>query len=186
IAIVLGIIGTILGAIWVASARVNNNQKVSSGIQEVLAIASGVKALYPSGVIQGGAQNLTPFIINAGNIVPTDKIAPCSGLRWGAGYGGTAGCIVSPWGGQIIVGSQNGWDGLPSSSNAFEILLEATGSHPLSCPAFMGTLVPAAVSDGLVEVYTSLGRTTVSSSTTVSYFANCSSTAGEIALQFQL
>jgi type II secretory pathway pseudopilin PulG len=46
IAIVLGIMGLILGAIWVAASGVYNNQKVSKANTELMTIAQGVRAMY--------------------------------------------------------------------------------------------------------------------------------------------
>src|SRR5271168_1816583 len=46
IAIVLGIIGLILGAIWVAAAAVYNNLRTSRATTELLTIAQNVRATY--------------------------------------------------------------------------------------------------------------------------------------------
>ena len=44
-AIVLGIVGLILGAIWVASASVYSNYRVNNAVKELIAIVGGVKGL---------------------------------------------------------------------------------------------------------------------------------------------
>lgn len=76
IAIVLGIIGLILGAIWVAAAAVYNNLRVSKANTAVLQIAQGVRSLYATSNNIGGnpfAADLTPVMVNAG-VIPSDLI----------------------------------------------------------------------------------------------------------------
>ena len=46
IAIVLGIIGLILGAIWVAAAAVYNNMRVATANTELLQITQAMRAMY--------------------------------------------------------------------------------------------------------------------------------------------
>jgi prepilin-type N-terminal cleavage/methylation domain-containing protein len=86
IAIVLGIIGLILGAIWVAAAAVYNNLRVSHANTQVLQIAQAVRALYgnmnSTGVVAD--TDLTPTLIQA-RAVPNDMVNA-------AGTG-----LVNPW-----------------------------------------------------------------------------------------
>jgi prepilin-type N-terminal cleavage/methylation domain-containing protein len=110
IAIVLGVMGIILGAIWGAASTVYANKKTTSALQEVLAIVANVRGLYANGQIPGGAQALSPMLINARQ-VPSNMIGSCAGSMYGAGYGGTAGCIFTPWNTQVIVWTQMGWGG---------------------------------------------------------------------------
>lgn len=56
IAIVLGIVGLILGAIWVAAAAVYNNLRTSKGTTELLVTVQNIRALYAtSGLVDAGA-----------------------------------------------------------------------------------------------------------------------------------
>ncbi len=56
IAIVLGIVGLILGAIWVAAAAVYNNLRTSKATTELLNVVQNVRALYAtSGVVDNQA-----------------------------------------------------------------------------------------------------------------------------------
>src|SRR5690349_11023145 len=56
IAIVLGIVGLILGAIWVAAAAVYNNLRTSKGTTELLTVVQNVRALYAtSGLVDQNA-----------------------------------------------------------------------------------------------------------------------------------
>jgi prepilin-type N-terminal cleavage/methylation domain-containing protein len=75
IAIVLGIIGLILGAIWVAAAAVYNNLRVSHANTEILQIAQAVRGLYGNASSTGVIANtiLTPTLINA-KTVPSDMV----------------------------------------------------------------------------------------------------------------
>jgi hypothetical protein len=102
--------GIILGAIWGAASTVYANKQTTSALQEVLASGANVRGLYANGQIPGGAQALSPMLINAGQ-VPSNMIGSCAGSMYGAGYGGTAGCIFTPWNTQVIVWTQMGWGG---------------------------------------------------------------------------
>ncbi|MDE2029768.1 MAG: prepilin-type N-terminal cleavage/methylation domain-containing protein, partial [Alphaproteobacteria bacterium] len=42
IAIVLGIIGAIIGGIWVAASRVSGSQKIQKATTQIIALAQGV------------------------------------------------------------------------------------------------------------------------------------------------
>jgi prepilin-type N-terminal cleavage/methylation domain-containing protein len=89
IAIVLGIVGLILGAIWVAAAAVYNNLRTSHANTEVLQIAQAVRSLYATtGTISGAptAAEFTDSLVCA-KAVPADMIATACG----------AGTLVDPW-----------------------------------------------------------------------------------------
>lgn len=75
IAIVLGIIGVILGAIWVAASGVYANQRVNSANTAVMQIAQGVRALYSTSSNLGttAVTNLTNPLITA-NAVPNSLV----------------------------------------------------------------------------------------------------------------
>jgi len=94
IAIVLGIIGLILGAIWVAASGVYNNQKVGKANTEILTIAQGIRSLYSTssttGDSAGASENGTFF---AAGIFPNDM-------------GSSSTTLVDPWGGSITVTTQ--------------------------------------------------------------------------------
>jgi len=71
-AIVLGIVGLILGAIWVAAAAVYGNMRVNNANKDVIAIVQAVRSLYAQqNRITSG--NQTPSMIAAG-AVPSDLI----------------------------------------------------------------------------------------------------------------
>ncbi len=88
IAIVLGIVGLLLGAIWVAAAAVYNNLRVSHANTEVLQIAQAVRALYASTSSTGNAAaDLTDGLICA-KAVPSDMVlTACGG----------PGTMIDPW-----------------------------------------------------------------------------------------
>ena len=88
IAIVLGIIGLILSAIWVAYAAVSNNLKSSRSQQQILQIVQGVRGLY--GAQSSFDANATITSIAASGVLPTDVVT------------GTT-PNVNPWGGKYIV-----------------------------------------------------------------------------------
>jgi prepilin-type N-terminal cleavage/methylation domain-containing protein len=88
IAIVLGIVGLILGAIWVAAAAVYNNLRIAHANTEVLQIAQAIRSLYATTGTDAGMS--TDNLICA-KAVPADMInvAGCTG----------AGTLLDPWAG---------------------------------------------------------------------------------------
>jgi prepilin-type N-terminal cleavage/methylation domain-containing protein len=116
IAIVLGIIGVILGAIWVAASAVYNNMRISAANRELLQIVQGVRALYAtSSTVDPNGVTLT--YIKAG-VIPADALD--------TGIASTAGAAFDPWNGALDIGpaQQNSPDdsfqvtfaGLPSNA----------------------------------------------------------------------
>ena len=69
IAIVLGIMGLILGAIWVAAAAVYTNMRVNTGAREILALLQGTRSVYSTSSLTGEVGNpveITTQLVNAG------------------------------------------------------------------------------------------------------------------------
>lgn len=99
IAIVLGIIGLILGAIWVAAGAVYNNLRVSKATTELLQIAQGVRSLYAtqSTVDTGPGIDETSALI-AARVFPSDTISTTTGAN-NAAPSSTA---DGPWAGSTI------------------------------------------------------------------------------------
>lgn len=100
IAIVLGIIGMILGAIWVAASSVYNNQRSAKATNELLTIAQGIRSLYSTSnaVDTTGNADMTLSATDAvkytyiqANIFPSDMLA----------NGGKA--VVNPWNGGVAI-----------------------------------------------------------------------------------
>jgi len=84
IAIVLGIIGLILGAVWTAASSVYANQRNTNANTAILTIAQGIRTLEATSSTVGTAGDLTSSMITAGvipgNLVSgTTAIAPYPG-----------------------------------------------------------------------------------------------------------
>lgn len=98
IAIVLGIVGLILGAIWVAASAVYNNLRVSRATTELLDIAQNVRAMYAtSSTVDSGSNMTVSGAQSAGGLTyvqagtfPSDMISS-----------GTT--IQNPWGGGVAI-----------------------------------------------------------------------------------
>lgn len=86
IAIVLGIMGLILGAIWVAASGVYANQRVNSANTAVMQIAQGVRALYATSSNMGNVavSNQTNALITA-NAVPRNLVSGSGATAFLAG-----------------------------------------------------------------------------------------------------
>jgi len=152
LAIVLGIIGTILGAIWTAAANVSAHNKAAKEVQEILTIVSNVRAFYGNrGSFPAGTVCLNPVLVPA-SIFPADMTVPAIA---------TDGCTVNgtsqadPWGKAVAVGTQTGWEGLPESTGAFEIMVDwsARDMLPSQClPVLTALTGSSAASAGLIGV----------------------------------
>ena len=140
-AIVLGIVGLILGAIWVAAASVYCNLHVSRANEQVLTIVQSVRSMHATQQSIGGADgdDLTLNMIKGGAF-PKDMIV-------GTGAGRTA---SNPWNGLVTMTqdtSLNGtlgdafaltYAGLPEAA-CIDLAVRLTG------PARDGGLIGAAV-----------------------------------------
>ncbi|HEU0117109.1 MAG TPA: type 4 pilus major pilin [Alphaproteobacteria bacterium] len=99
IAIVLGIIGLILGAIWIAASAVYNNLRVSKATTELLQMAQSVRALYATTATTGDAAGTdeTQNYCKAA-IFPSDMVTnPCAAA---------APFATDPWAGAVTMTSQ--------------------------------------------------------------------------------
>ena len=72
IAIVLGIIGIILAAIWVAASSVYNNQRIGKANTELLALAQNIRAMNSGGLTVDPNATTATYITAA--IPPTDMV----------------------------------------------------------------------------------------------------------------
>jgi prepilin-type N-terminal cleavage/methylation domain-containing protein len=178
-AIVLGVMGIILGAVWAAASQVYANKKTTAMLQEITMIVSNMRELYPNGQIAGGYQTLSPMLINAGQ-VPSNMIGSCTGTEWGGGWGGAAGCALTPWNGQVIISTQAGWAGAPVEANAFEMAMGPFTNA--QCAPLLMQLIQTA--SGLNFIYADgVGGQIITSAASPTAFTNCT---GTLILQFTL
>lgn len=111
IALVLGILGLVLGAIWVAASTIYNSRRVSTAIIELMNIKQNMQTLYATSlaVDVGANMGTLPFTgISAGasttyaqvNVLPANTITQPSSTTY---------TITNPWGGSInIMATSNG------------------------------------------------------------------------------
>jgi len=147
IAIVLGIVGLILGAIWTAAAHVYQQKKVNQEVQDIQDIVQSVRSLYATRGVIGAVECMNTLLVNSGSL-PSNIVTP--------GPAGVCGAAVhNSWGESVDVGSQTGWGGLPVSPNDFEILVgfpQQTMSSA-ECVAVLSSIAgSSAASNGLTEV----------------------------------
>jgi prepilin-type N-terminal cleavage/methylation domain-containing protein len=124
IAIVLGIIGIILGAIWVAASAVYSNMRVSAGNRELLQITQAMRALYAtSSTVASDADMPIPAtgLGNAGDPGATyirAGVFPADALD--SGVPSTAAATVNPWNGTIAIKAENH----PANSDSFSVTFD--------------------------------------------------------------
>ncbi len=102
-AIVLGIVGLILGAIWVAAAAVYSNMRVQTANKQLITIVQNVRSLYASSTTMDGAQMAD--LVRAG-VFPSDTNPNVAAGTAKNGWGGDIRVAQVPAGGQCgLLGS---------------------------------------------------------------------------------
>jgi len=148
LAIVLGIIGLILGAIWVAASKVYQSNRTDTAVKEIQTILSGYRSLYSTHAVDTGAgswTDLTCVGVNSG-FFPNDMIPP--GTTCSAGN--TASYPQHPWNSWLQVNGVQDWQaimlvfiGLPRDacnslaqqvSAAGDLVWEDINGTPVSLP----------------------------------------------------
>ena len=103
IAIVLGIIGFILGAIWAAAGMVYENNRSKQAATQMLSVVNNWKAVFGSKRLDiADGNDMTQMTINNG-FASTDMVPP-SGTIGGCVVGGAASnCFINgPWSGSQV------------------------------------------------------------------------------------
>ena len=188
LAIVLGIIGLILGAIWTAAAKVYQNQRVGKAVNEVLSVVGSVRAMYAGRGSFGTANgDITQFGVNAG-WYPADMLQSGGACRTGVSP-----CPDSPWNSEMSIIAQGGYGSGVAGANVFDVIIwdNAGGGAGLpakDCPSFMAAIVQQAASAGLTSIYSDYSSPTsiaITSSTplTSSTITGC---YGNVVLSFTL
>jgi prepilin-type N-terminal cleavage/methylation domain-containing protein len=183
LAIVLGVIGMILGAIWSAASSVYSNNRVSKAVTEVISIANGVRATFGTkGSFPAGGLDITQAMVNMNTAyLPNMLETTCPGT---GSYNVTLNaCPVDPWGGGAVqVGYGTGWWGSPDATNSNEFTIMFWDGSVKDCPAFMAQMVEAASSAHIVWGYAApVGAT--AGAPTVATFESCT---GYMTLTFPL
>ena len=102
LAIVLGVIGLVLGGIWVAASSVHRNNQLQKANQEISLILAGYRSTYAMrGIDVAAATDVTCNGVT-NNYFPQDMIAG------GCSTGTTSTYPVNPWNGyvQVMAGSR--------------------------------------------------------------------------------
>jgi prepilin-type N-terminal cleavage/methylation domain-containing protein len=130
LAIVIGIIGLILGAIWTAAGMVNSANKTQKAMSDVSFILQNYRSLFPRGVDTGsGWADITCQGVTSG-------FFPASTMNSAACYPGlTSTYPIPPWGGYYQVWGYQSWQGIIIVINGLTIqACAALGVQLLSQP----------------------------------------------------
>ena len=124
LAIVLGIIGVIISAIWSAAGSVYENNRTKRASEQVVQIVNGLRAMYGSHQVDTGpwATDITSLAIN-NDIVPADMYKT----------GGTT--AFGPWSGSTV--------NIYSGSTWNVIGIQYSGLSQAACNQFADALIPA-------------------------------------------
>jgi len=96
-AIVLGIVGLVVGGIWVAAASVYDNLRSKTATDQLLSIAQAMRSLYATSatVDPANGTNLTAIVAPA-NVLPSNTLTTTPDLT-------TSANTSNPWGGNLAV-----------------------------------------------------------------------------------
>jgi prepilin-type N-terminal cleavage/methylation domain-containing protein len=89
LAIVMGVMGAVLGSIWLAAAKVNSNNKAKKAAEQVLIISQNYRPLFKNGPSGQAAWTLINAVGIANGAFPDDMIV--------------GGNLQNPWGGPVNV-----------------------------------------------------------------------------------
>jgi prepilin-type N-terminal cleavage/methylation domain-containing protein len=146
LAIVLGIIGVILGGIWSAQSAVRQSQKIDKSHQQILTLVQNIRSLYGT---HGTFYQTTRTDISA-QLIATPGIIPSDMLNTTSSSG-----IVTPWNGVVNIFGPGGASNMTSH---FEIRYASLPTT--ACKAILSMLIPVAASIGLVNFYDDIWKTT--------------------------
>jgi prepilin-type N-terminal cleavage/methylation domain-containing protein len=192
IAIVLGIVGLILGAIWVAAAAVYTNLRTSRTTTELLTITQNLRAMYATSASVDNAADMTtiPFAgVAAGgqttyiqaNIFPADAV-----ILSGGKY-----TIENPWGSSINIVSAKAATALDSFAVEFDnvpqsacITILTSNTGPGRDPALFA--VAAGINGTLSIAAGGTGGNQTFPFTASQAQGLCANTTNNVAFQFKL
>jgi type II secretory pathway pseudopilin PulG len=139
-AIVLGIVGLIVGGIWAAAGSAYENMRQQNASKQLLALVQGIRGFYaqnPSDQVDEKIDNL----YNLG-ILPADMVVDSSGTK----------TLRHPWGGTVIINDTTTSMGIPSFKVTFDDVSDS------SCRNFITRASNVARGSGLMLINT--GSTT--------------------------
>lgn len=131
-AIVLGIVGIILGAIWTAGASVYRNQRVSKAQQQITMLAANIKAHYSTRNDfnnYGSGYDLQPELLSAG-VIPSDLGNATSAVLT-TGIGGTLKIYTYGPAGRVRYFNIH-LTQIEKDSECIALLIRTAGDNPIS------------------------------------------------------
>jgi type II secretory pathway pseudopilin PulG len=178
-AIVLGIVGLVVGGIWVAATSVYANLRSKSATDQLLKITQSVRALYATSATTGYAAltDITAFMAQA-NVLPSDTLTTTAG-------GTTSTNTTNPWSGQLgVVALANGtqfavvYSNVPPAACVDFVMRNAAGTGRDTGMRSLGgdaSAVPNTVPAGATQILTIGQALTLNQAQTV-----CASTAANV------
>lgn len=182
IAIVLGIIGLILGAVWVAAASVYNNQRISHANTALLQVVQGVRALMSTSNSMGTAGDVTATMISAG-VIPSDLVDTAT----------VPNSAFGPWAGSTLkvltaAATDNAFtvelNGVPKAGCIGLITVLGGTSRDQGLSAVGATAAAAPIQAGAAGTALALTTTQVAASTPTEATAACTSATTNL-VQFE-
>lgn len=145
-AVVLAIVGIVMGSIWGVASAVHQRHQIKVATGQLQTIVSNMRALYGNRqVIQGGLLNITADVVNLG-VIPVDML--------------NAGVPQQPWG-TITVNSE-GTCGGPYTrgscdAGSFQVNFVNGAGVAVPCAAFVASVVGSFDDKGLIAILTNTG-----------------------------
>ena len=141
IAIVLGVVGLIIGAIWTAAKSVFDANKATQAIEDITTIASNVRATYLAANSFAATGDQTTTLMNAGGIFPSDLLV-----------GNPATSVKNAWNGAVKITFN-----LSGNNRVFRISYFGTSED--ACFRIVSQLANLGTSDAPINLITNSGNT---------------------------
>jgi type II secretory pathway pseudopilin PulG len=165
-AIVLGIVGLILGAIWVAAGSVYSNMRVNTTSSQIIQMVSGIRSLYAGSTLVDFPASSQLNLAKAGAI-PKDLVDNPT----------TPTTVTDVWGGNITISPNNAGG---AARSGFSITMSLVPQD-----ACVGLLVRLTGQGRDAGLYSANGQTSFPVSMTTA-LTNCTSPEGDMTLVFKL
>jgi prepilin-type N-terminal cleavage/methylation domain-containing protein len=183
IAIVLGIIGIILGAIWAAAAMVYENNRTKQAEQETLGVINNWKSIFGSRQVDiTNGNDMTQATVN-NTFESSEMLSSASGA---CAVGGTStGCFMAgPWSGSEVTVTS------ASTNNAvtvtFKNLSESACNRYANSVTNAAGLIQMQISGGSTVSFPPLGTTALYTTSSISGLCTTANNGNSVAATFSM
>jgi type II secretory pathway pseudopilin PulG len=150
LAIVLGVIGTVLASIWAAASTAYQHQNVARAQQQIITIVHNIRALHANHPFFLGTGDQTANLVSGG-VFPSDMLVGSTKYNVGMGYTSLA---SNPWGGPVMVYETLNVGGV-SQPAVFRVSYYNVAAD--ACSQLAGAVIGSFTTSGPIQLITEAG-----------------------------